>query len=194
MTIRSIVAVSIVVSACATAPAAPQPAAEKENPVPRTPGQPVKLDILGASYTFPARFDLPDFADKPGVYGLRAVDRITACEMNFNFETIADGKLVTQYTNDQVAQKDQELSTNKTVKTEVITKPFKVLGNEGRVIRRTTTAVDNASDHYFLWQFDVWVPDQTLAVHGFAQCPDEALLDKTFSELINTINTQARAQ
>jgi len=175
--------------ACATV--APVPAAQPMNPVKRNVGEAVKVDALGAQYTFPARFDLPDHSDKPGIYSVKAIDRITSCEMDINFETVADGTAVTQYTNDTIQKANQEIQS-KGLKTEITPATIKVLGKEGRVLKLLAKAADNPADRYSSWRFEVFLPEQTLAFHGIAECADEALLGKTFDALLAVFDSQTR--
>ena len=175
--------------ACATAGGGRAEAEGHQAPVKRVVGQPVKLDILGASYTFPARFELPHHDDKPGVFFLLSVDRITACEVALNFETLTNGKQLTKYGDEVMTKKDQELIA-KGLETKVVPDSFTVLRQEGRLLKRVTRSRTDPEDHFSSWRFETFIPEQTLALHGYVECRDDALLSKTLEVLVSTLNTQ----
>jgi hypothetical protein len=172
---------------CASAPVAPT--APAQNPVKRTAGEPVSLDILGAQYTFPARLDLPNFEDRPSVYDLDAVDRITGCEVTMAFETIAEEAQLIKFTNEKVASEEAAFKA-KGLDSKVTPEAFKLLGKDGRLLKRRTANPNDADDHYSIWRFGAFIPDQTLAIHGFVECKEEVLLRKTLDVVVAAINTQ----
>lgn len=77
-----------------------------QTPLPRTPGKPAPVTILGHDYTVPARLDVPHFKAEPGQVHLVFQDNVTRCQGDFLFVTVGEraphNEFVLQLTNERV--------------------------------------------------------------------------------------------
>lgn len=187
-----LVAVVFAMSAVALGCATTQQAAKNDRvPYPREKGKPVTIPVLGASYTFPANFDITHYVDKPGIFGVEIVDRITGCEAVMNFETVAQTSAITAFTNNKIEEvKNRAVGNNLNVS--VATESFTALKKNGRILVASVSSKTDPNDVYAYSQFELSIPEETLVFHGDVECAQEPLRAKTFEVAKAVFNSQTR--
>jgi hypothetical protein len=178
----------VVLFSCATV--APQ---EQLTPYPREKGKPVSIPVLGTNYTFPANFDLIHYVDKPSIFGVSVVDRITACDAVMNFETTSDQPLVAKFTNEKIEELRNRM-TQAGFKVEVKTEDFKALGQTGRLVVVTVINPRDPSDTFYHSRYELFVPDEATAYHGYVECPQNPLRQKTLDVMRTVIASKGGEQ
>lgn len=182
-------AVVTVLSGCATTGSAAVEA--QKTPYPREKGKPVTIPVLGASYTFPAQFEITHYVDKPGIFGVEGVDRITGCESVLNFETAAMSESIAKFTDGEIATLKKTVEA-KSLLTQTTTEPFKALNKSGRLVVLSVSANNDPNDKFFHSRFELVVPEQTLVLHGYVECAQDALRSKTVELAKAVFNSQSR--
>ncbi|MBL8957003.1 MAG: hypothetical protein JNK82_39890 [Myxococcaceae bacterium] len=181
---------TVIVFVALTAGCATTQAVEARNPYPREKGKAAAVNILGASYTVPANFDLVHHVDKPGIFGLELVDRTTACEGVMNFETTTDPAQVRAFTNENVDEM-KRAAEQKGLKVDLKTEDFKALGQTGRAVVITFSNPADRNDNFYMSRYELFVPDQSIAYHGYVECVQNPLRAKTLDVARAVIDSRA---
>ncbi len=144
-----------------------------QTPLPRTPGKPAPVTILGHDFTVPARLDVPHFKAEPGHVHLVFQDNVTRCQGDFLFETVGQraphNEFVLQLTNARAK------SINRAgLEYERKESTREVWSEEVRV---TTFELSDKTDkaRHVIW--DVHSDAQQLSVVSEVICLDPSLMD-----------------
>ncbi len=180
---------SLIAALAGCATASSQAAAK--HPYPREAGKPVTIPILGAQYTFPPHFEIIHYVDNPGIFGVEVVDRITGCEATMNFETIGEEPILTRYTN-QTIDVLKDRSAQRNVDLQLRTEKISALNKDGRLIVAALINKVDPNDKFYYSRYELYVPEQTLGFHGFAECNQDPLREKTMASVREVILSQSR--
>ena len=184
--ISSLLTLAALASGCATTSAV----SEQRSPYPREKGRPVTVPVLGSNYTFPANLDLVHYVDRPGIFGVELVDRVTGCEGLINFETTSDPAALQRFTNEK-SDELKRLSEQRGLSVAVKTEDLQAAGQKGRVVVLTITNPRDPNDAFYFSRFELFLPSEAIAYHGYVECAQNPLRAKTMDVARNVIASRA---
>jgi hypothetical protein len=156
------------------------------HPLPREPGNPVVIKVLGAEYTVPAHVDVPDHVDVPGKYVLEYVDRVTSCAGFLHLESVGTADAHAKYMRDKIEDIKRNFERDG-IKVDLTVETLEVAQGPAR---KTSFALSKASDRAAAAVVDLHSQEQTLSIVGFSFCADAGLINKTVGMLTGLIASQ----
>lgn len=161
-----------------------------DHPIPRRYGMPHRIDILGASYTIPARFDTPDHHKEPGLFIMSYVDQVSGCAGTVFFHTTSEEEKHVSLTTKQLEGIKSRFRANK-VGFQADYGEVALLGAQAK---HTTLALSKGGDQASLGFVDHHYPELQLSLAFSTFCQEPGLMQQTEQQVIEMLNTHDQAQ